>query len=137
MSAIVTPDLDEKKIEKLTEMLHEHQRLWIPNCECCKIKLKETATGFADFHFPPAFYIFRNFVKPFTLLATCFDADFFLGLFFCPRRWRRYVPPKRRLTFKRTTRRYIPEDRTLHNLKSYIIPNLFLVWDNSPVSIHV
>jgi hypothetical protein len=49
--------------------------------------------------------------------------------FFRPWRWRRYVPPKRRVDTKRTTRRYIPEDGTLHNhrcenLKSYILYNL-------------
>jgi hypothetical protein len=33
-----------------------------------------------------------------------------------PWKWWRYVPLKRRLTFNWTTRRYIPEDRTLHNL---------------------
>jgi hypothetical protein len=32
------------------------------------------------------------------LLATCFQASFLFGLFFRPWRWRRYVPPKRRLT---------------------------------------
>jgi hypothetical protein len=51
-------------------------------------------------------------------------AGFFLGLFFDPRRWRRQVPPKRRLTFQRATRRYIPENRILldhlcENLKPY------------------
>jgi hypothetical protein len=45
------------------------------------------------------------------------------GLFFRPWRWRRYVPPKRRV--QQTTRRHIPEDDTLHNhrcenLKSYL-----------------
>jgi hypothetical protein len=53
------------------------------------------------------------------------QAGFLLGLFFGLWRWRRYVPPKRRLNFKRTTRCYIPDDRTLHNhrcenLRSYI-----------------
>jgi hypothetical protein len=32
------------------------------------------------------------------LLATCFHAGFLLTLFFRPWIWRRYVPPKRRLT---------------------------------------
>jgi hypothetical protein len=54
ISAVVTPDLDEKKIEKLTEMLHEHQLLWNPDRECCEIKHKETATDFAGVHFPLA-----------------------------------------------------------------------------------
>jgi hypothetical protein len=31
--------------------------------------------------------------------ATCFHAGFLLGLFFRSWRWRRYVPPKRLLTF--------------------------------------
>jgi hypothetical protein len=30
-----------------------------------------------------------------------------------PWRWKRYVPPKRRLNFQRTTQYYIPDDRTL------------------------
>jgi hypothetical protein len=30
-------------------------------------------------------------------------------------RWKRYIPPKHRLTFNGTTQRYSPEDRTLHN----------------------
>jgi hypothetical protein len=34
------------------------------------------------------------------LLAICFHAGFFLSLLFWPWKWRRYVPPKRRLTFK-------------------------------------
>jgi hypothetical protein len=41
-------------------------------------------------------------------------------------KWRQNIPPKYLVDFQRTTRRYIPEDRTLHNhrccenLKSYI-----------------
>jgi hypothetical protein len=33
------------------------------------------------------------------LFATCLHAGFLLNLFFRPWRWRRYVPPKRRLVF--------------------------------------
>jgi hypothetical protein len=34
------------------------------------------------FHFPPVFYIIRNFGKRIALLATCSHTGFFLGLFF-------------------------------------------------------
>jgi hypothetical protein len=55
--------------------------------------------------------------------AICLLAGF-LNLFFRPWRWRRYVPPKRWSKLNGLTRRYIPEDDTLHNhrcenLKSY------------------
>jgi hypothetical protein len=33
-------------------------------------------------HFPPVFYVIRNFGKPIILLATYFHADFLLGLQF-------------------------------------------------------
>jgi hypothetical protein len=51
------------------------------------------------------------------LVATCFDADFLLGLFFDPENGTSD-------DFQGTTRHYAPEDRTLHNhrcenLKSY------------------
>jgi hypothetical protein len=47
----------------------------------------------------------RNFGETYRLYlqgqATCFHAVFLLNLFFRPWRWRRYVPPKRRLTLNR------------------------------------
>jgi hypothetical protein len=59
--------------------------------------------------------------------ATChlLSRWFLTPLIVTPWRWRRYVPPKMSVEFQRTTRRYIPEDRTLHNhrcenLKSYL-----------------
>jgi hypothetical protein len=39
--------------------------------------------------------------------------------------WRRYVPSKRWLTFKRTIRRYISDERTLHN---HLCENLSSYW---------
>jgi hypothetical protein len=50
---------------------------------------------------------------------------FLVELIFLSWRWRRYVPPKRRFDTERTTRRYTPEDGTLHNhhcenIKSYV-----------------
>jgi hypothetical protein len=55
---------------------------------------------------------FRRNISPpssaFHLLSCWFLAELILR----PWRWRRYVPPKRRLTW--TTRRYNPEDRTLY-----------------------
>jgi hypothetical protein len=60
--------------------------------------------------------------KPSHLLPRWYLARFILR----PWRWKRNVPPKHRLAFKRTARRYMPEGSTLHNhccenLKSYII----------------
>jgi hypothetical protein len=39
----------------------------------------------------------RGFLQS-PVASTCFHAGFLLSLFFLPWRWRRYVPPKRRLT---------------------------------------
>jgi hypothetical protein len=65
-----------------------------------------------------------------------FEGTFRLSLQLCfltasrftlrPRRWRRHILPKRRLTFQRTTLRYFPEERTVRNRccenrKSYVM----------------
>jgi hypothetical protein len=46
------------------------------------------------------------------LPASCWFLAWFI---LQPWRWRQHVPPKLLLTFKRTTRRYIPEYRTFHD----------------------
>jgi hypothetical protein len=45
---------------------------------------------------------------------TCLQAGFLLSLFFRPWRYRRYVPPKRRLTLNGLHGVIIPDDGTLH-----------------------
>jgi hypothetical protein len=65
--------------------------------------------------------------------ATCFKAGFLLNLFFRPWRWRRRSS-ETSVGTQRTTRRYIPEDCTLHkyrceNLKSLIYINwITFIW---------
>jgi hypothetical protein len=53
------------------------------------------------------FYSVRS--RSLFLLSILYDHVYFVRSW----RWRRHVPPKRQLTFKRATRRYTPEDSTL------------------------
>jgi hypothetical protein len=64
--------------------------------------------------------------------AACF-CWFLACLTLRPWRWRRYVAPKSQLTFAQTTRRYIVENKTLHNLKSFMIAIVIrnTAWENS------
>jgi hypothetical protein len=59
----------------------------------------------------------RNISPPFSLLATCFHAGFLLNFFLRRWRWRRYVPPKRRLTFNGL---HIVISHRCENLRSYM-----------------
>jgi hypothetical protein len=52
------------------------------------------------FHFPPASYITRNLL-PVDCSACHLLSRWYLARLIRPWRWRRYVPPKRRLTFTR------------------------------------
>jgi hypothetical protein len=69
------------------------------------------------------------------------------NLFLRSWRWKRYVPPKRRVETQRTTRRLIPEDDTLHHNRlsfwprfnilhngvSQCLRTFFSTWTQSPV----
>jgi hypothetical protein len=85
---------------------------------CSPLKVKCAVS-----HFPPVSYIIRNFGKVISLVATCFRLVPYLAHSSILRMGATYSSEKS-ADFQWTTRRYIPEDITLHNhscenLKSY------------------
>jgi hypothetical protein len=79
---------------------------------------------------PPSSYYIKRRTDPIILLATCFLAGLFLALFFGPElKIKAVSSSETSVDVQRTTRRYIPGHRTLHNhrcenLKSSSLFNL-------------
>jgi hypothetical protein len=107
----------------------DHNFVYDRNCSFLLLKLYLTlcriwgshSGNYEEFHF-----LGYNAVKSVKVNrrfgGTCFTLVFCLA-HSSTLKMERHVPPKRHFTFQRTTRRYIPEDRTL-------VPHIVLVRKN-------